>query len=206
MTRVIFSLLLSVSVALAAADDGAQRADSYLQDLKTLRATFDQSLYDENSNSIEESKGTLYLQRPGRFRWEYTQPYPQTIVADGENVWVHDVELAQVTVKPMDEAVGDTPALILTSDKSVTESFDVRELGEADGVFWVELTPRSAEATFKMVRLGFDNDELRVMDLIDNFEQTTQVRLSDLSKNTQLDAALFSFTPPDGVDVTGEAK
>lgn len=206
MRRLIFALLICICMASVAADDGVRRTDAYLGSLTSLRATFEQTLYDENSTPIEDSKGTLYLQRPGRFRWEYTEPYPQTIVADGANVWVHDVELAQVSVKPIDDAMGDTPALLLTSSKSVQESFAVQELGDVEGYYWVELSPRSAEATFKLVRLGFKDQELRVMDLLDNFEQTTQVRLSELSKNTPLDAALFSFTPPDGVDVTGEAK
>lgn len=202
-----FGCAVLLSGTAAAADTGRERLDAFLAETHTLRADFSQALYDENLKPLEESRGRMQIQRPGRFRWDYETPYPQVIVADGANVWIYDSELEQVTIRALGDAVGNTPALLLTSDRPLEESFAVRDLGLQGALAWVELTPReSEEATFSSVRLGFSDRSLEMMELKDSFGQLTQLSFSGVEKNPQLDETLFSFTPPDGVDVIGKPE
>ena len=174
---------------------------AFMAEVQTLQANFDQTLYDEDAKPLEESKGRFYLQRPDRFRWSYSVPYLQEIVADGRRVWIYDSELAQVTVKTLGNTLGNTPALLLSSDAPIEDSFFLRELGEQAGLVWLELTPRSAETSFSIVRLGFTGSELNAMELVDGFGQRTHLRFTDTVRNRELAPDLFRFTLPTGVDV-----
>ncbi len=193
--------LLAGSQAGNAADSALDHLRAFLSEVKSLEATFDQTLYDESHEPLEESGGQFYLQRPDRFRWSYTRPYPQEIVADGKRLWVYDSELAQVTVKPMDQALGNTPSLLLSSAEPLENSFVLRDAGYQDGLDWVELSPRSAESNFIHVRLGFAGKDLKTMELKDSFGQTTRMDFSGAKINPSLDPALFRFTLPTGADV-----
>ena len=183
-----------------------ERLRSFLAGLRSLQADFEQVLLDENGVILEEAKGTLRLARPGRFRWDYREPYPQLIVADGKNVWIYDSELAQVTVKPLGEAVGNTPALLLTSDQPLEERFQLRDLDTQDGLDWLELKPKTPDVSFSRIQLGFRGTELQKMELEDSFGQLTKLRFYRIVKNARVDPLSFSFTPPAGVDVIGDIQ
>jgi outer membrane lipoprotein carrier protein len=179
---------------------------AFLDEVDSLEARFEQSLYDEKRKLLESSGGTFYLQRPDRFRWSYSEPYPQEIVADGKRLWVYDSELAQVIVKPLDEALGNTPSLLLSSREPLDASFVLSEAGQAEGLDWVKLTPKGAESSFVELRLGLAGGELKTMELEDSFGQTTRLQFSDTLINPSLDPALFRFTLPTGVDVISDTK
>ncbi len=193
--------LFFLCLAEAAGAGAVERLNAFLANVQSLEASFDQSLYDEDSKLLEESGGQLYLQRPDRFRWSYAEPYVQEIVADGSRLWIYDSELSQVTVRPLDNALGNTPALLLSSDAPLEENFVVREAGLRAGLAWVELTPRSADGSFSSVMLGFAGPDLKTMELVDNFGQKTQLDFSGTRRNPELNPALFRFTLPTGVDV-----
>jgi outer membrane lipoprotein carrier protein len=178
-----------------------QSLDTYLKDFKTLTAHFSQTVTNEKGKVIENSEGEVYLQRPGKFRWDYRSPYEQSIIGDGKKVWIYDKDLEQVTIKPMDKVMGSTPALILGSDANIDENFKTLELGSSDGLNWIELTPKRADREYTGIKLGFDKGELRQMKLSDNFGQVTALQFSDVKRNAPVDPAKFSFTPPAGVDV-----
>jgi len=203
---------LLVAAVLTATPTGSASASAgddlraFLADVESLEASFAQTLYDETHEPLESSGGRFYLQRPDRFRWSYSRPYPQEIVADGKRLWVYDSELAQVTVKPLDEALGNTPSLLLSSDEPLENSFALREAGWEEGLDWVELTPKSAESNFSYVRLGFDGSMLKTMELKDSFGQTTRLQFSDAVINPRLDPALFRFTLPTGADVISDGE
>lgn len=203
MIRVALALFFTF-VHAAAFAGGPERLTSFLADLRSLKSVFQQTLYDEQSNQLEDSKGTLFLQRPDRFRWDYEQPYAQEIVADGERVWMYDSELEQVTVRKLDEAVGATPALLLSSERPVEESFVVEDLGDENDLEWVGLKPRSAESDFVAIRLGFDGEALALMELTDSFGQLTKLRFSQLERNPELAPDVFAFKAPPGVDILSE--
>jgi len=185
----------------AVAGPAREALDAYLAEFSTFEARFEQTVSNESGKQLESSSGKVYLERPGKFRWDYERPYLQSIVGDGEKVWVYDQDLEQVTVRPMQNALGATPAAILGSDTRVEESFDVREDGEQAGASWLTLMPREAKNEYARVRLGFEGKDLRSMELFDNFGQVTRLRFSGELRNEPIDPKTFSFTPPPGVDV-----
>ncbi len=205
--RVASVALLCIWAALAssAAAAGVARLERYLEGLVSWRASFEQELRDEHGGMRERSSGVFYLQRPGRFRWEYERPHRQSIVADGQRVWIYDPELEQVTVKPLEAALGSTPALLLGGDVDIEKEFKVAEQGERDGIAWLVLTPKGGEPQYTEIRLGFEGAALRAMELHDNFGQTTRIRFRGERRNAPIDRALFAFKPPPGVDVLDAA-
>jgi len=180
---------------------GHQLLDGFLKGLVSFQAKFVQRVTDEQGAQQQDSSGVVYLQRPGRFRWDYEKPYRQLIVADGKKVWVYDPELKQVTVKALDTALGNTPALLLGGDVDIGAHFDVSDGGTKDGLTWVWLKPKGRDNQYSAIGLGFDGERLAVMQLSDNLGQITSIRFSDEHRNPKLDPTLFEFTPPPGVDV-----
>jgi outer membrane lipoprotein carrier protein len=126
------------------------------------------------------------------------------IVGDGERVWIHDRDLNQVTVRKLSRALGSTPAALLAGSADVEKAFDMADAGTKDGIEWLEAKPREAEAGFARVRMGFDANGLRAMELFDHFGQTTQLRFLNLVRNPKVDPSEFRFQPPKGADVLGE--
>jgi chaperone LolA len=169
-----------------------------------MQGRFEQSLVVANDRVVETSVGSFEISRPGRFRWSYTEPYEQLLVADGRNVWSYDVDLAQVTVKAQAEVLGSTPALLLGGADEVLEDFAVVDSFEDRGTTWVRLVPEEAESSFSSVELGFTDGRLSRMIFADNLEQTTLVALFDVQVNGPLEPSRFEFAPPPGVDVVGE--
>ncbi len=184
------------------AADPARRLDAFLHGLKSLQADFRQSVVDDRGQVLQRSRGTLYLQRPGRFRWDYRAP-SELIVADGRNLWFYDRGLEQITVRPLRGGLGNLPVALLTSERSVQKRFHVAAAGTADGLHWLRLTPRGKDSGFEWIRLGFRGDLLVRMELHDSLGQTTRIRFSHVRRNPKLAPALFRFTPPPGVDVAG---
>lgn len=194
---VIWLCLLSPS-ALAA---GVDTLKSYLRDTTSGTANFTQVVFDRSMRKLQETSGSMQFQRPGRIRWSYVKPYEQTIVGDGEKLWIHDKDLNQVTVKPMGQALGGSPAALLAGSNDIEKDFRLNAAGMQDGLEWIEATPRNADATFQKVRLGFGKAGLEAMELTDSFGQTTIVRFSDIVRNPSLAPGIFKFTPPKGADV-----
>ena len=200
MRAIIFSLLCALAAPSGAAN-GPERLHAFLDQVHTLRAEFQQSVFDEEAVKIDDSSGVLYIARPGRFRWDYTAPYVQEIVGDGEKVWIYDSELEQVTMRPLGDALGDTPVMLLSSNEPLEHSFEVRAAEGDSGYAWAELTPLAGEVSFTRIRLGFDGETLRVMELEDAFGQLTRLEFSAVERNPTLEPGLFTFTPPAGADV-----
>ena len=189
---------------------GAVQADSkasleaFVASTKRLKANFTQTVFDRAGRKTQEASGDLFFARPGKFRWVYQKPYAQLIVGDGQKVWIHDEDLEQVTVRKLDQALGDSPAALLAGDNNIDKLFNLKDAGEKEGLEWLEATPKNKEGSFEQVRLGFKDNDLRMMELKDNFGQTTQMRFSNLQRNPSLGASLFRFTPPKGADVIGD--
>ncbi|MFA7617973.1 MAG: outer membrane lipoprotein chaperone LolA [Thiohalomonadaceae bacterium] len=195
--------LLTLPLSVQAAE-GQQRMDQFLAGLKTMRAAFAQTVVDPDGATVEETSGELLVSRPDRFRLQYTAPYEQLYVADGKQVWMYDKDLEQVTVKKQGEALGSTPALLLSSTAPLTKNFDVTELGAREGLTWIELNPKRQDASFESVQLALEDSTLRVMEMVDGFGQRTRLQFERIERNPRLDADAFRFTPPKGVDVIGE--
>ncbi|HEY4646154.1 MAG TPA: outer membrane lipoprotein chaperone LolA [Steroidobacteraceae bacterium] len=186
--------------------ESAQNLERYLAGLTSLQAGFHQISTIAGGDEAEEATGRLYLQKPGRFRWDYLEPNAQLIVSDGVNLWLYDQELDQVTVKPIDESLAMTPALLLAGKASVSEGFTISDAGSQAGIDWVRLVPKRADTDFVEFRLGFVRGELRTMELKDKLQQTTRIEFSDVKRNARLANSLFEFSPPAGVDVIGTPR
>ncbi len=203
--RLLALLLLGLLTLPVQAGVATDRLNAFFAAKDGLRATFVQTVQAPAFDQPEVSRGTLLLLRPNRFRWDYQEPYKQQIVADGQRLWLYDEELEQVVVKPLDAALGDTPAMLLSGSGSVEERFTLEELPErGNGLVWVQLTPKQEDTGFEAVRLGFDAHDLRRMELVDGFGQVTRMQFSDVARDTKISPAAFRFVPPPGVDVIGE--
>jgi len=194
-------------------DSRPTQLDAYLNNLKTLRASFVQTLADSQGREIDRATGTIVVQRPGRFSWEI---HPQTsgssgsagqlMVCDGRNLWFFDRDLAQVTVKPVDGALSATPAMLLSGAVDVRKNFTIAAAGERLGLQWVLVEPHGTEADFREALFGFDKGELKRMILEDKLDQTATVIFDKVERNTPVSAAEVSFTPPKGADVIGTPR
>lgn len=197
--------LLLVSLPLHAADGGIARMDQFLKDVKSLKADFSQVVLDANGKQVKQSSGTLVIRRPDHFRWDYAKPNAEVIVADGKRLWLYDVELQQVTVKPLDKTLATSPAVLLSGSNEVAKSFKVTDQGEKDGLAWVLLVPKVRDSDFDSVRLGFKGEDVTVMELKDNLGNTTRISFDHIERNPAVADDAFRFTPPAGADVIGDA-
>ena len=202
MTRWLFCFLL-ILPNLAHAD-GIERLKAFFQSTTSMRALFHQTVVDSKGRKVQEVDGSMQLQRPGKFHWDYYKPYLQLIVGDGEKVWLYDPELNQVTVRALDKALGSSPAALLAGNKEIEKTFVLKNEGLQDGLEWVSATPKNTESGFERVLLGFKESQLQEMELHDNFGHITVIEFSKLERNPKLEAQSFRFTPPAGADVVGE--
>ena len=202
----LLALVIATSAAQAqsSVDDlGEKLVNDFLTDVITLESRFEQSLIDAEGAIIERTSGTLEIARPTRFRWSYSEPYEQWLVADGTNIWSYDLDLEQVTVKPQSEALANTPALLLGGSENALEQFDFGGTTVEEITTWVRLEPKDKNSGFNRVELGFIDNELRRMVFFDNLEQTTLVALYDVKVNEPIDDTRFEFRVPDEVDLVG---
>jgi outer membrane lipoprotein carrier protein len=198
-----FALCLFFFMAAAHASS-LERFKTFVRDTKSARAEFVQQVRDRSGKVTQESNGSFVFQRPGLFRWVYAKPVDQVIVGDGERVWIHDRDLNQVTVRKLSRALGSTPAALLAGSADIEKAFELSDAGAKDGLEWLEAKPREREAGFERVRMGFDAQGLRAMELADHFGQTTLLRFSHLQRNPKVDKSEFRFQPPKDADVLGE--
>jgi len=200
-------MLLGAAIAVAPllAEAGAiDQLHQFLQGTHTLKAEFAHAVIGRSGRQPQQSSGSVAISRPGKLRWEIRKPSPQLIVGDGEKISIYDAELKQVTVRPAGKAIGGSPAALLAGKNDLENNFTLAEAGQAEGLNWVEATPKVGDSGFEKVRLGFAGADLKAMELYDSFGQTTVIHFSKLERNPVLPAGSFKFTPPPGVDVIGE--
>ncbi len=193
-----------VTAGLAAASP-ASRVEAYMAGLSSWSADFEQTIGDDQGKVLRSAAGHLYLQRPGKFRWDYTDPSEQLVLADGAKLWFYDKDLAQANVRDMDATLASTPAMLLYSTDPVSSQFDIASLPASDGLEWFRLTPKHSGTDFRSVKIGFSKGELAQMLLVDKLNQITRLKFSAAKRNQQFSPELFTFTPPQGVDVIGRA-
>lgn len=200
--------LLTVCFIAATANAGDTAAlDRFFSGLRTFSAHFEQTIVDAKGQTTQNASGRLSIQRPGKFRWDYDQPYKQMVLGDGQQLWTYDADLEQATVKPQSDALAGTPALLLSAQEQPGELFSIEALPARDGEQWFELKPKGGEnvdgTQFNRLRLGFMDAMLVAMELVDAFDQTTLIRFSETRRNGALQDGSFTFIPPEGVDVIG---
>ena len=177
--------------------------DTFLAKTQTFEANFAQTLRTHEGEVLQQTEGKFFLDRPGKFRWNYKTPYEQVIVSDGERIWIYDVDLEQVTVQKQIDSLPATPMALLEDSATLHKHFYVSPLDEQNGVYRLKLSSKTKESDFGEIVVGLDAKGLRFMQLHDQFEQVTDIVFSDASTNTKLSADVFNFIPPAGVDVFG---
>ncbi len=195
------TFLVAFVSPLAAETLTEQQLQTFLKDTTTLTATFQQQSIAENGMISKTSQGEFYLSRPGKFRWNYQQPFIQQIISDGHKVWFYDADLEQVTIKTLDDSIGSTPALLLSGNLDLNENFTLEEQIANEGQRGLKLIPKTEDSGFHYILIRMDNNGISGMELSDNFGQLTRVFFSDLVINQPIENTLFDFTPPPGVDI-----
>ena len=152
----------------------------------------------------QESSGVLYILSPNQFRLEYRQPYRQLYVADGNKLWSYDEDLEQVIVKQQGQVLASTPAMVLSNPQSLEQNYLVEEQGAWEGQTWYKLTPKIPDSNFEFIRLSFKNKKIATMELKDSFGQFNRLIFQRVRYNVSFPSGIFSFTPPEGVDVITE--
>lgn len=204
-TAVFAASLLACAVSVAAPGPARARLDAFAQNLHALTGNFSQVLSNANGSPGQTSTGTMALEAPREFRWDTTTPYKQNIVADGSRVWLYDPDLDQVTVRVQSNEEAHSPLTVLTDLTQMDKDFKVVEQGERDGLVWLRLTSTAHDPQFDFADLGFDASGLKRMVFKDQLSNTTQITFSNWQKNPALPAGTFTFVPPKGADVIGDA-
>lgn len=210
LTVFIASLVLLAPALVWA--DGLDSLERFVKGVSSGRAVFTQVVTapgrDGQAGKSRTSTGTFAFQRPNRFRFVYGKPFEQSIVADGQTLWMHDVDLNQVTARKQALVLGSTPAALIAAapDLSVVQAeYDLQGQPDKDGLQWVLATPKNKEGQLRAVRVGFRGDSatptLAVLDILDNFGQRSELRFDKVEVNPALPADLFRFTPPADADV-----
>jgi outer membrane lipoprotein carrier protein len=207
VARSIFSAILAwfalTGVTLAEQTDAGESLRLFLGDVVSLKADFTQSLFTADSKTPQVSSGTLLIKRPGRFRWEYEQPALQLVICDGGRIWMYDEDLEQVTVRPVDETLRGTPAMLLSGQATLDDTFEILKSYSDGELDWVDLKPRDGSPEFVSLSIALRQGILQRMELTDSLGQVTQVELDDIKVDAEVADDLFVFEPPPGVDVIG---
>ena len=189
--------------------DGLSALDQHLKTMRSGTASFTQTVSNANKpGAVKTSSGQFAFNRPQQFRFDYTKPFAQTIVADGQTLWLHDVDLNQVTARPQSQVLGSTPAALIAAApdlRALQADFALQAAPDKDGLQWVNATPKSKDGQLQSVRIGFKpadkGDELAVLEILDSFGQRSVLSFSGFQVNPSLPADSFQFKPPAGADV-----
>jgi outer membrane lipoprotein carrier protein len=187
----------------ATATGGVDALESFIDEVGTLTADFEQQIWTSDRQLFESAAGTMSLKRPNRFFWHYQTPIETIVVADGEGLWMYDVELAQVSVTALADIAAASPAMLLSGDADLRDGFDVVQTYRLDGSDWIKLAPKAAGADFSSVLIGFNGGLPRHLEFVDGLDQTTRIDFSNVVVNAEIADDVFEFEPPAGADVIG---
>ena len=209
MIKTFFTGAVLAMAMVSAHADGLKDLERFLREVASARASFTQTVSSpiragELVARTKTSAGTFEFQRPNRFRFEYTRPFEQTIVADGQTLWLYDVDLNQVTARKQQEALGSTPAALIAAStdlRAILEVFDLKAAPAKDGMEWLEARPRGKDGQLQSVRVGFRQGQLGVLEIVDSLGQRSVLTFTQWQGNAPVAAERFRFQPPAGADV-----
>jgi outer membrane lipoprotein carrier protein len=203
--HLIFAVLLygfcSLAYAQSEADEARTHLQGFLDSADRYSARFVQQLVDEEGEVLDEGGGEFWLQRPGQFRWHYEPPMERLLVSNGEQIWLYDVELEQVTVRSADGALEQTPAGLLVASSMALDNYQL-SIRERSGDFVaVGLIPTQAQSDFEDIVLGLEGTQLVSLTLADHFGQKTIINFHNINPDPLIDPIIFSLEIPPGTDV-----
>ena len=207
-TARIFAILLIATTPLLVRAGGLESLENFLRMTKSGRAEFTQLVTAPPKDGVlgraKASGGSFDFVRPNRFRFIYRKPFEQTIVADGQTLWLYDADLNQVTARKQSQALGATPAALIAAAgdlRTLQNDFVLADTPDRDGLQWVLATPKVRDGQLQSVGLGFRGAELAVLEMLDSFGQRSVLTFSSFQSNVAIEAASFQFKPPAGADV-----
>jgi outer membrane lipoprotein carrier protein len=193
--------------AIAAQAAGIEALENFVKTAKSGRAEFTQTVTSPAKDGqvrTKTSTGTFEFSRPNRFRFAYRKPFEQVIVADGKTLWLHDIDLNQVSARNQDKVLGSTPAALIAASPdlgALRKDFELKDLPDANGLQWVQATPRAKDGQVHSVKIGFRGNDLAALDIVDGFGQHSQIAFSKMDVNTEIPASTFQFKPPLNADL-----
>jgi outer membrane lipoprotein carrier protein len=210
------AILFIAAYACVASATGLNGLEIFISTVKTGKADFTQVVTSPakagQAPRVKTSTGQFEFARPNRFKFDYLKPFAQTIVADGQTLWLYDVDLNQVTARKQSQVLGSTPAALIASAADVQAlkaDFVLAQAPDKDGLQWVTATPKSKDGQLQLVRVGFraggdaaaQRSVLEVLEILDSFGQSSVLTFKQFQVNPALSAAAFVFKPPAGADV-----
>ncbi|HSV53374.1 MAG TPA: outer membrane lipoprotein chaperone LolA [Burkholderiaceae bacterium] len=212
MKRLV-ALLFVAGCAPWAGAAGLKSLENFVKTVNTGRAEFTQVVTAPPKEGLaarsKTSSGSFEFQRPNRFKFIYRKPFEQAIVADGQTLWLHDIDLNQVTARKQAQVLGSTPAALIASSvdlRALQADFTLQDAPDKDGLEWVTATPKAKDGQLQFVRVGFTpsdkGGELAALEIVDGFGQRSLMRFGKLEVNPALAADTFQFKPPPGADVS----
>ncbi len=206
-----FAIILIAACTQSAWADGLQSLETFVKTVRSGRAEFTQVVTaPPKEGQVARSKtssGSFEFLRPNRFRFLYKKPFEQSIVADGQTLWLYDVDLNQVTARTQSQALGSTPAALIAAApdlRALQAEFNLQDApakDSKDGLQWVQATPKIKDGQLQSVKVGFRGPELAVLEILDSFGQRSVLTFSKMDVNASVPADAFQFKPPAGADV-----
>jgi outer membrane lipoprotein carrier protein len=192
--------MLLAGAASAACADAVDTLRDFVRDVKSGQAAFTQTVTSTDGARKKLSSGEFEFARPNRFRFNYTKPYQQLIVADGQKVWIFDADLNQASSRRIAQALGSTPAALLAG-AALEPEFALQVQPSVAGLDWVLATPAAKDGPFQRMRVGFKGKALAAVEITDSFGQLSRLEFNQFMPNTPVQAERYRFIPPAGADV-----
>ena len=204
----LFAGFALTALAMAAHAGAMESLENFVRSAKSGRSEFTQVITaparEGQAARTKTSSGTFEFQRPNRFRFEYRKPFEQTIVADGQTLWLHDKDLNQVSQRKQAKVLGNTPAALIAASpdiETLKRDFELQALPDQGGMQWVQAVPRQKEGQLTSMKVGFRGDQLAALEILDSFGQRSVLTFTGMQVNAGVNADAFRFTPPKGADV-----
>ena len=202
--KIVAALAAGLFIAGSAGAAALDQFKTFVASTKSARGDFTQKLIknvDGKEKVSQPASGTFLFARPGKFIWTYQKPYEQVLQADGEQLYIFDKDLNQVTVKKLGDALGSSPAAILFGSNDLEKNFTLSDAGARDGLEWLKAIPKTKDTSFEQILIGLKNGAPEAMEMKDNFGQTSVLAFRKFEKNPALNATSFKFVMPKGADV-----
>lgn len=208
----LFGALALGASAQSASGAGMDALERFVRETRSGRATFTQVVTapsrDGQTAKTKSSSGSFEFLRPNRFKFIYEKPFEQTIVADGQTLWLHDLDLNQVTSRKLAQVLSGTPAAVIAAApdlKGLQADFNLLAMPERAGLQWIQATPKGRDGQVQSITVGFRSSakgsELASLEILDSFGQRSVMTFSQFELNPAFSASHFQFKPPAGADL-----
>ncbi|MES2049204.1 MAG: outer membrane lipoprotein chaperone LolA [Pseudomonadota bacterium] len=202
--KIAIFCLMGIAVQTSSYATALEQFKSFVANTKSAKGEFSQQQIKIQEGKAKVSKtalGNFMFARPGKFIWTYTKPYEQTLQTDGDQLYIYDKDLNQVTIKALGGALGASPAAILFGGSELEKNFTLKEVGVKQDLEWLEAIPKTKDSQFEHIGIGMKDGLPVALELRDSFGQISLVTLKGVERNPVFKADQFKFIVPNGADV-----